>query len=146
MTTAWGVSWGVAWGHSWDIVTPVPPTRSSGDGPGFEVGDNYVRIGNVVRWIKRPTELEPVKAEEAAVKKVAKSLGISKDEARNVVAAVQREVGTQVNLLRAANMATSGKQGDLVTRQEAGDMRRYWALVVAAAIETEEEEIMLLLT
>lgn len=147
MTSAWGTSWGAAWAVSWDIAAPVPPTPSGGDGATYEVGDGFIRTGNLIRWFPRPKELEPDKAEALAVKKVAKRLGLSKQEAQNVVSLVQREVAQQVNYLRAAGMATSGLAGDKYTSEQISDMRGYWSAVVAYAIEIEEEdEIALLLS
>lgn len=143
MASAWGTSWGVAWGSSWDTSATPAPARV----PGFavELGDGYIRYGNVIRWLPRPKELEPAKAEALAVKKVAKRLGITKHEAQNVVSLVQREVSTQVNYLRAAGMATSGRPDDKYTTDQIREMRDYWAAVVACAIDEDEDDVMLLL-
>lgn len=129
---------------SWGSATPVV---SGGSNISVEIGDGYVRTGNVVRWLNRPRELEPVNAEAITIKKVSKSLGISKRQAANVVGSIQRELANNINYLHAANMATSGIRGDIYTPEEIGDIRQYWREVVKLAGDMEDDdEIMLLLS
>lgn len=129
------------------VPPPPPPTPTGGGGLSVELGDGWIRRGNTVRWLERPKELAPERAELNAVKKVAKRLGITRQAAESVVSTVQGEIGQTVNYLRAANMAVSGRADDLYTPDEISGIRDYWKQVVQAATDLEDDdEIMLLLT
>lgn len=120
--------------------TPVPPPVI------IDVGDGYIRQGSLIRWFRRPDQLQPDKAEDLAIKKVAKRSGVSKHIAVQAVRLAERELATTVNYLRASSLAMSGKRGDEYTRDELTDMREFWAEVVRRAVEIEDDDDMILLT
>lgn len=128
-----------SWGNS-----PAPP-RPKNPIAELEIGDGYIRRGRLVRWIKRPKELEPARAETAAVKKVAKRLRITRQTAQQIVTAVQRELAPDLNFLRASSLATNGIPDTEYSAEDIALMRSYWKAVVRYAEEADDEEAIAVL-
>lgn len=153
MANSWGQSWGGdtgAWLATWTYggtVSPPPPPSVIIDAD----GDFDLQIGHRVIQIRRPKRLEPERAEQLVVKRVAKALKGSKkaraEYATQTVSHVVQAMRSALEWREAINLAT-GLQST-VAKDDIAKIEAFWAAVQLAALETieeEEEEDLLLLS
>lgn len=104
-------------------------------GPFVEITDDYIRIGNLIRY--RPKALQPEAAQEKAVRRVSKRGRVTKPVAERAVSIAVSALKGDPELAPVAKIALADGH---VTAAQAAQIYAFWKAVEQYAEELADEE------